>query len=135
MFSIDAGKAGYLRVHATGRLTPSDYDSLEPAIEHALRQAEDERGGRTPPPADSGLRLLLDLTGWRGWTPGGLLRDIRFDIRHRKSFPRIAVIGDRTWHKWLTQAAKPVFRGEMRYFDAARERDGVEWVQRAAERK
>jgi hypothetical protein len=129
MFSIDSGKAGYLRVHATGRLTPSDYDRLEPAIEDALRQDQDERGRRAPALTGSGLRLLLDLTGWRGWTPGGLLRDICFDIRHRKSFPRIAVVGDRIWHKWLTYAAKPVFRGEMRYFDAAREREAVEWVQ------
>jgi hypothetical protein len=128
MFSIDAGKAGYLRVHATGRLSSRDYDSLEPAIEDALRQAQDERGGRSPFSTGSGLRLLLDLTGWRGWTPGGLLRDIRFDIRHRKSFPRIAVIGDRAWHKWLTYAAKPVFRGEMRYFDAAQEREALGWM-------
>jgi hypothetical protein len=89
---------------------------MEPALEAELAR----RGGRAP--------LLLDLTGWRGWTAGGLVRDIRFDLRHRKSFPRIAVIGDRPWHEWLTIAAKPVFSGEMRYFDAAREREAVEWV-------
>jgi hypothetical protein len=124
MFSIDTTNRQYIRIHATGRLSSSDYDAMEPALEaelarRALGQAQDERGR---------ARLLLDLTGWRGWTAGGLLRDIRFDIRHRKSFPRIAVLGDRAWHKWLTYAAKPVFRGEMRYFDAAREREAVEWV-------
>jgi hypothetical protein len=51
-----------------------------------------------------------------------------FDIRHRKSFPRIAVLGNRPWHKWLTLAAKPVFIAEMRYFEAAREAEALEWV-------
>jgi hypothetical protein len=41
---------------------------------------------------------------------------------------RIAVVGDRPWHKWLTYAAKPIFNVPMRYFDAAREVEAVEWV-------
>lgn len=127
MFSIDTANGGYIRIHATGRLRASDYDTMEPPLEaelarRALRQAQDERR-RIP--------LLLDLTGWRGWTAGGLVRDIRFDIRHRKSFPRIAVLGDRAWQQWLTYAAKPVFSGEMRYFDATRERQAAEWMERA----
>jgi hypothetical protein len=116
MFSIDTASGQYIRIHATGRLSSGDYDQMEPALEAELR----ERGGRA--------RLLLDLTGWRGWTAGGLVRDIRFDIRHRNSFPRVAVIGDRPMHKSLTYGAKPVFSGEMRYFDAAREREAVDWV-------
>lgn len=116
MFTIDTSNHGYLHIRASGRLRPSDYDALEPAVEAELER----RGGRA--------RLLLDLRGWRGWTAGGLLRDLRFDLSHRNSFPRIAVIGDRAWHKWLTIAAKPVFSGEMRYFGAAREREAVKWA-------
>ena len=36
--------------------------------------------------------------------------------------------GDRPWHGWLTIAAKPIFTGKMRYFDATQERDALEWV-------
>ena len=93
-----------------------DYDVLEPAMAAALER----RGGRAP--------LLLDLRGWRGWSAGGLLRDIRFDVRHRNSFPRIAVVGNRPWHKWLTLAAKPVFSGKMRYFDTAMAGEATEWA-------
>lgn len=116
MFSIDTSKHGYVRIRAGGLLSAGDYQAMEPAVEAELER----RGGHAP--------LLLDLTGWRGWTPGGLLRDLRFDLRHRKSFPRIAVIGDRVWHRWLTIAAKPVFSAEIRYFASARETDAVEWL-------
>lgn len=118
MFSIDTSNHSFLHIRGNGRLRPSDYDALEPALEAELER----RGGRAP--------LLLDLRGWRGWTPGGLIRDVRFDVRHRSSFPRIAVIGDRAWHRWLTIAAKPVFRGEMRYFNARREREAALWLRR-----
>jgi SpoIIAA-like len=118
MFTIDSDNSRYIRVHAAGRLRARDYRSFEPAFEEALAR----RGGRAP--------LLLDLRGWRGWTPGGLFRDLRFDLRHRRSFPRIAVIGDRRWHEWLTYAAGPIFSGPMRYFDGAREREAIAWLER-----
>jgi hypothetical protein len=51
-----------------------------------------------------------------------------FDFRHRESHPRIAVVGDRPWHKWLTLAAKPIFSGEMRYFDAAMPGEAMQWA-------
>ena len=116
MFILDRNNPAYLRISATGRLGASDYDKLETALEAELAR----RGGRAP--------LLLDLKGWRGWSIGGLLRDLRFDLRHRRSFPRIAVVGDRRWHQLLTRAAKPIFSGPMRYFDAAREGDAAAWV-------
>lgn len=115
MFSIDQANRKYLRIRATGRLTPHDYDMLEPAVEEALAS----RGGRAP--------LLLDLRGWHGWTTAGLLRDLRFDLKHRNSFPRIAVIGDRAWHRWLAHAAMPLFSGEMRYFGVG-DREAADWV-------
>ena len=46
-------------------------------------------------------RAPVGLDGASHPSAGGLVRDIRFDIRHRKSFPRIAVMGDRPMHKWL----------------------------------
>jgi SpoIIAA-like len=116
LFSIDQANGPYLRLTASGRLSSSDYDMLEPALADALAA----RGGRAP--------LLLDLTGWRGWTAGGILRDMLFDLKHSKSFARTAVVGDRSWHKWLTWAAAPLFRGPMRYFEAGREQAAVDWL-------
>jgi hypothetical protein len=51
MFSIDTANGQYIRIHAAGRLSSGDYDSMEPALEaelarRAVRQAEDDWGGR-----------------------------------------------------------------------------------------
>ena len=117
MFALHTSNPRYLTIRASGRLTPGDYDSLEPEVEAALRQAQGQR-----------IALLLDLRGWTGWTARGFVRDLRFDLKHRNSFSKIAVVGDRRWHEWLTLAAKPVFGGPMRYFDGAREVDAAEWA-------
>jgi hypothetical protein len=114
-FSIDWGNPSFIGVRATGRLSWSDYDRFVPAFE-----AEYFRRGGPP--------LLLDVRGWRGWTIGGFVRDLFFNLSNRNSFSRIAVVGDRPWHKWLTVAAKPIFTAPMRYFDAARDTEAVEWV-------
>jgi hypothetical protein len=116
MFSIECEDPRFIRIHATGRLGAGDYDKLEPALAAELKR----RGGRSP--------LLLDLRGWRGWTGGGLIRDLRFDLSHRKSFSRIAVLGDRRWHEWVTIVGKPLFAAPMRYFGAGEERGAAEWV-------
>jgi SpoIIAA-like len=118
VFSIDQANGPYVRLAASGRLSSSDYDVLEPALTDALAA----RGGRAP--------LLLDLRGWRGWTAGGLFRDMLFDLKHSKSFARTAVIGDRSWHKWLTCAAALLFSGPMRYFERGRERQAEDWLRR-----
>ena len=123
MFSMDWENPAYLRVRASGRLGASDYDRFEPDFEAELER----RGGRAPS-TRSGQALLLDVRGWRGWTAGGFVRDFLFNVGHRNSFPRIAVVGDRPWHKWLTLAAKPMFRAKMRYFEAEREGEAVEWA-------
>jgi hypothetical protein len=117
MFAIDASNSRYLKIRADGRLSPRDYDSLEPEVETALRQAQGQQ-----------IALLLDLRRWSGWTPGGFVRDLCFDLKHRNSFSRIAVVGEKRWHRLLTLAAKPLFSGPMRYFDQARQAEAADWA-------
>jgi hypothetical protein len=65
-----------------------------------------------------------------------LRRMVRVEVEFRhsganacapSSCPEIGV-GDRPWHKGLTYAAKPIFTAPMRYFDAARDAEAVDWV-------
>src|SRR5688500_6987263 len=106
MLSVEPTKDPFLRVRASGRLAPADYRRFEPAFAAELAR-------RSLP-----IPLLLDMRGFRGWTIGGLLRDLHWDLRHRRTFSKIAVIGDARWHRWITAAGAPLFRAPMRYFDA-----------------
>jgi len=115
-FALDSSNPDYIRAHATGRLSQSDYASFEPALAAELKR----RGARAA--------FLLDIRGWRGWTASGFVRDLAFDLRHRNSFSRIAAVGNRRWHEVLTWLAKPIFPAPMRYFDGAQEAEAEKWV-------
>jgi hypothetical protein len=97
--------ASHIRIRASGRLSAGDYDRFEREFAAQLERR------KVPRPS-----LLLDIRVFRGWTPGGFIRDLRWDFRNRRTFSRIAVIGDRRWHRWITLAGKPLFRAPMKYF-------------------
>ena len=72
--------------------------------------------------------LLLDMRGFRCWTLAAFLKDGASDIRNRKTFLRIAVVGDARWHEWSTCAGMLLFRARLKFFRseaAAKHRLGV----------
>ena len=109
MLSIQSSRASFIRIRATGRLSAADYRRFEPAFAAELKR-------RNLP-----IQLVLDLRGFRGWTPAAFLRDLRWDLRNRRTFSRIAVVGDRGWHRWITAAGAPLFRAPMKFFRSAPE--------------
>jgi hypothetical protein len=116
MLTLEPSPAPFIRIRASGRLGVDDYRRLEPAFAAELKR-------RTPP-----APLLLDMRGFRGWTPGGFLRDLAWDLRNRRTFSAIAVIGDRRWHRWITAAGAPLFRAPMKFFGADEQRQAEEWL-------
>jgi hypothetical protein len=107
MLSLIHSPGPFLRIRATGRLRAGDYRRFERGFAAELHR-------RALP-----LPLLLDMRGFRGWTPAGFIRDLGWDLANRCSFSRIAVLGDRRWHGWITWLGRPLFRAPMRYFDSA----------------
>jgi hypothetical protein len=120
MLSVERSAASYIRVRASGLLATADYDGFEADFADELRHWR-------PP-----VRLLLDMRGFRGWTAGGFLRDVGWDLRHRKTFSKIAIIGDARWHKWITTAGALLFRAQLNYFPATAKPAAEQWLRRAA---
>jgi len=116
MLCLEPTRAPYLRIRASGRLDTQDYRLFEREFAQALR--------RRPPP----VPLLLDLRGFEGWTLGGFVRDLLWDLKHRDSFARIAVVGDAMWHLWLTVAGLPLFAARMQYFSSRDAQRAQEWL-------
>jgi hypothetical protein len=96
MLSVDPSPGRFLRISAEGVLKAEDYAAFEQRFREVLQHLK--------PPAP----LLLDLRGFEGWMAPGFVRDLRFDFRHRNTFSRIAVLGARPWHRWITCAGDAV---------------------------
>ena len=108
---------GLLWIRAGGRLEDEDYNRFVPQFE---RIAEREAG--TVP-------MVIELApDFSGWDLGGLWRDLKFDVRHKDCFGRIAIIGDSKWEEWGTEMSSSLFRAEMKFFQPSQRSHAETWV-------
>lgn len=103
----------FVEIAVQGKLTEADYEGLVPQLEETLKQY-----GK--------LRVLIKLEDFHGWTPAALADELRFDIRNRNAFERIAIVGDNALEKLGTRLSAPFFSGETRYFED--EASAREWA-------
>lgn len=94
----------------TGKLEKIDYDSLLPLLK--------ERIGRS-----GTINLYWELRDFEGWTWDALGADARFNVEHKDDFLRIAMVGERKWHEWMTKLMKLFTSPEVRYFDLSESED------------
>lgn len=111
-----ADETGHMvTLQAGGVLTKEDYEKVVPALEEKI-----ERAGT--------LDALIDIEGVEKIEPGALLEDLRFDIRNRDSFRRVAMVGGGKLGDVATRIAKPFFDGELRHFDAGEIASARQWL-------
>lgn len=110
---------GLLTIRASGKLSGRDCDAFIPLFERVAARAV----GTVP--------MLIELTpDFVGWDITGLWRDLKFDVRHKDQFGRIAIVGDRKWEDWGTTLLDPFFRADMRFFPRELIGEAETWVRR-----
>jgi hypothetical protein len=107
-----------LAVHISGNLVAADYEHFVPEFDRLV-----EQHGR--------LRVLFDMTGFRGWDAGAAWEDIKFDIKHFADIERLAMVGDKKWQHGMAMFCKPFTRATIRYFDHARAAEAWAWLDEA----
>ncbi|NCP11727.1 MAG: STAS/SEC14 domain-containing protein [Sphingomonadales bacterium] len=111
---------GLLHIEVGGKLTPSDYDAFVPFFEQVAKR----KTGTVP--------MLIELTSdFAGWDISGIWRELKFDIRHKNKFGRIAIVGDRKWEEWGTKLSDLFFRADIRFFEADQNLAADAWVREA----
>jgi len=104
-----------VEIHMTGKLVADDYKQLGPEFEAFLK----EHGK---------ARLLVQVSDFHGWSAGGLWEDIKFDARHFNDIDRLAIVGERAWHKGMTMFCKPFTTAAVRYFTPDQLEDARAWL-------
>jgi hypothetical protein len=120
MFEIvDGLPPDVIGIRARGRVSGSDYESvLLPAVERATAAGRKAR-----------LLLLLG-EGFEGYDPTAMLADTEVDMRHLRSFERIAVVSDTGWVRQAVHLFGPLIPGEVRVFAEADEAAAMAWITR-----
>jgi hypothetical protein len=104
-----------LAFRLSGKLHDADYKTFVPAVDEAAKSGK--------------LRMLAEFHDFHGWDAHALWDDIKFATTHCTKFDRIALVGDKTWEKWMAGVCKPFTMAKVRYFDAAAVADAWAWLQ------
>lgn len=105
-----------LAVRTTGKLDPSDLDTLLPAIKEKIKQ-------------HGKIRFFWELDAFEGWTPAAFVEDRFFELKHFNDFSRIAIVGEKKWEEKMASLMKPFTTAELKYFDTSQRQQALQWVQ------
>ena len=92
-----------LEVDLHGKLSREDYEKFVPETESLIRQF-----GK--------IRVLVTMHDFHGWDTGALWEDMKWNAKHFDQIERLAIVGEKTWHKWMTGFVRPFTTAQVRYF-------------------
>jgi hypothetical protein len=102
----------------SGKLHDEDYKMFVPLVDDAI--------------AKSGkVRLLAQFHDFHGWDAHALWDDIKFATTHCTKIERIALVGEKSWEKWMAVVCKPFTMAKIRYFDASELDAAKAWLAEA----
>lgn len=100
-------------VKVDGKLTHADCERLIAKFEEVIR----EHGK---------VSVFCELEDCQGWDFGAIWDELTFALKHHGDFDRCAVIGEKNWHKWMTNLSTPFFN--VKYFAKPRFKEAWEWL-------
>jgi len=112
---IPVAEDNIFAVKVSGRLTDADYQQFLPQLEDLIGQF------RT-------ISLLLELEDFHGWEPKAAWDDFRFGMKHDQDFQRVAIVGEKTWHKWMTMLGNAFADTSVRFFNRDQLQEAWDWL-------
>ena len=99
----------------SGKLHDEDYKKFVPLVD-----AEIAKEGK--------INVLAQFHDFHGWDAKALWDDIKFSTTHCTKIKRIALVGERSWEKWMAAVCKPFTMAKIRYFDASEIEAAKAWL-------
>jgi hypothetical protein len=115
---ISQSHGSILGFKMSGKLHDEDYKHFVPIVEAAIK-------------AQGKVRLLAHFADFHGWDLHALWDDTKFATKHCADVERIALVGDKTWEKWMAAVCKPFTMARIKYFDAGDIDSAWKWLEEA----
>jgi hypothetical protein len=90
---------------ASGDISKADYETMVPAVEAALKEYET-------------VHVLLDMTEFKWEKVEAWGTDWKFGREFHQKISKMAIVGDKTWEKWLAKVAAPFYAAEAKFYHA-----------------
>ena len=112
---VENAEAKTLEVSVSGKLSADDYETLEPGVDKLI-----ESSGK--------IKILFIMHDFHGWDLGAVWEDIKFATKHCRDIEKVAMVGEKTWEKWMATICKPFTMSKIKYFDAGEDDAARQWL-------
>src|SRR5262245_45038839 len=99
----------------SGKLHDEDYKTFVPLVD-----AEIAKEGK--------VNILSQFHDFHGWDAKALWDDIKFSTTHCTKIKKIAMVGEKTWEKWMAKVCVPFTLARIKYFDAVQLDAAKAWL-------
>ncbi len=102
-------------IRVSGKLHHEDYQMFLPELENLLETEEK-------------IALLIELDDFHGADLAAIKDDFTFGMKHAGSFEKVAIVGEKKWHKWMTLLSSPFLKSDVKYFDRNALQGAWDWL-------
>jgi len=99
----------------SGKLHDEDYKKFVPLVDGEIAK-------------EGKINVLAQFHDFHGWDAKALWDDIKFSTTHCTKIKRIALVGEKSWEKWMTTVCKPFTMAKIRYFNATEIEAAKAWL-------
>ena len=118
---IEKSGSNVIGLRVDGKLLHADYQQFIPKLEALI----EEHGS---------IRCYCEITSFAGIELKALWDELKFDVKHCKQIERCAIVGDPSWHQWMTKSGKVIFhKADIRYFHQGESDQAWAWLTETAD--
>lgn len=104
-----------LEIDLHGKLISEDVEAFVPETERLIEQY-----GK--------IRVLVTMHDFHGWAVGALWKELKWNAKHFNHVERLAVVGEKTWHRWMTGFCRAFTTARVRYFTFEQLDEAHAWI-------
>lgn len=112
---LEQTEGNVIATKAIEKLATSDYNILLPILINRLGNYNK-------------LRWFFEMENFKGWELKAFWEDAKFDLKHANDFEKIAMVGEKTWQKWMAIFMRPFTNAEIKYFDSEERDTALAWI-------
>jgi len=105
----------FIEISMMGKLTHEDYKIFVPIIDKALKELKGME-----------VDLLVDMRQFTGWELLAGWDDLKFGVKYRNAFDKMAIVGNKKWEEISVNMMKHLMKGKAKFF---KEREkALQWL-------
>lgn len=81
------------------------------------------------------INLYCEIDQISSIAPGAIWKDLKFDVKHLNDFERVAIVGSKKKHEWMTKFGSLFTTADVKYYNEDEKAVAMEWIVNAEKNK